>query len=109
MGDVVVKWPDGSKVVVYAAGPGGYVVFTAAPDLVGTLKGLLTAAEPETEQSLASGDEVLIGGNGRRYVLDPSTTSGFRTLYREFAPTWQITQKESLFTYPRGKSTSSYV
>ena len=110
VGDVVVKWPDGSKAVVYAAGPGGYVVFTAAPDLVGTLKGLLTAvAEPEGTRGLATGYEVLIGGNGRRYVLDPSTTSGFRVLYREFAPTWQITQKESLFTYLRGKNTSSYI
>ena len=110
VGDVVVKWPDGSKAVVYAAGPGGYVVFSAAPDLVGTLKGLLTAvAEPEGTRGLATGDEVLIGGNGRHYVLDPSTTSGFRTLYREFAPTWQITPKESLFTYLRGKSTSSYI
>ena len=29
VGDVVVRWPDGSKAVVYAAGIGGYVVFTA--------------------------------------------------------------------------------
>ena len=110
VGNVVVRWPDGSKAVVYAAGPGGYVVFSAAPDLVGRLRGLLTAvAEPEGEHGLPAGDEVLIGGNGERYVLNPSTTTGLRTLYRKFAPTWQITQKDSLFTYHKGKSTSSYI
>ena len=110
VGDVVVKWPDGSKAVVYDAGIGGYVVFTAAPDLAGKLKGLLTAvAEPEGAPGIPDGDEVLIGGNGKRYVVNALATAPSRTLYREFAPTWQITQQESLFTYPPGKSTSSYI
>jgi len=108
--DVVVKWPGGSKVVIYDSGTGGYVVFTAAPDLVGKLSGLLSAvAEPQGGRGLPPGDEVLLGGNGRLYVVNPTTTSGFRTMYRQFAPTWQITAKESLFTYARGKSTSSYI
>ncbi len=29
-------------------------------------------------------------------------------LYHEFGPSWRLTQKESLFTYARGKSTRSY-
>jgi hypothetical protein len=110
VGDVVVQWPGGSKAVIYYSGTGGYVVFTAAPDLVGKLTGLLTAvAEPEGGRGLPSGDEVLLGGNDRLYAINPTTTSGFRTMYSEFAPTWQITAKESLFTYARGKTTRSYI
>ena len=110
VGDVVVKWPDGSKAVIYAAGIGGYVVFTAAADLAGKLKGLLTAvAKPEGAHGIPDGDEVLIGGNGKQYVVNTNATSPPPTLYREFGPSWQITPRESLFTYPRGKSTSSYI
>jgi len=107
VGDVVVKWPDGSKAVIYAAGIGGYVVFTAAADLAGKLKGLLTAvAKPEGAHGIPDGDEVLIGGNGKQYVVNTNATSPPPTLYREFGPSWQITPRESLFTYPRGKSTA---
>ena len=110
VGDVVVRWPDGSKAVVYAAGIGGYVVFTAAGDLTGQLKGLLTAvAEPEGAPGIPAGDEVLIGGNGTRYVVNTYATSPSRALYEQFGPSWQVTPQESLFTYPRGKSTSSYI
>jgi hypothetical protein len=42
-------------------------------------------------------------------VLDPNTMAGFRTLYRSFAPTWEITSGTSLFAYGRGKSTRSYL
>ena len=109
-GDVVVKWPDGSKLVAYDAGTGGFNIFTAAADLAGKLKGLLMAvAQPLGAPGIPSGDEVLIGGNGKRYVVNTLTTSGMRTLYREFAPTYQITPKGSLFTYRPGKTTSSYV
>ena len=110
VGDVVVKWPDGSKAVVYAAGIGGYVVFTAPPALAGKLTGLLSAvAEPEDAPGLPTGDEVLIGGNGKHYLVNTGTTLPSSALYREFAPSWQIAPKESLFTYPRGKRTSSYI
>jgi hypothetical protein len=109
-GDVVVKWPDGSKLVAYDAGTGGFNIFTAAADLAGKLRGLLMAvAQPLGAPGNPSGDEVLIGGNGKRYVVDTLTTSGWRTLYREFAPTWQITPEESLFSYRSGKTTSSYI
>ncbi len=108
-GDVIVKWPDGSEADVYADFLGENVTFTSAPYLVGKLTGLLTAdATPEVKPGVTSTKEVLIGGNGKRYTFDASTKSGFLTLYRDFAPSWQITQAESLFTYSPGKSTRSY-
>ena len=109
-GDVIVKWPDGSEADVYADFLGENVTFTSAPYLVGKLAGLLTAdATPEAKPGVTSTNEVLIGGNGKRYSFDPSTKSGFLTLYKGFAPSWQVTQGQSLFTYSRGKSTRSYV
>lgn len=51
---------------------------------------------------------MLIGGDGHRYVIDPTTTAGFKTLYGPFADSWRVTPKTSLFTYPKGKSTRSY-
>ncbi len=109
-GDVIVKWPDGSEADVYADFLGENVTFTSAPYLVGKLTGLLTAdATPKVKPGVTSANEVLIGGNGKRYTFDPSTKSGFSTLYKDFAPSWQITQKQSLFTYLPGKSTRSYV
>ncbi|HXR22081.1 MAG TPA: VWD domain-containing protein [Acidimicrobiales bacterium] len=109
-GDVIVKWPDGSEADVYTDFLGENVTFTSAPYLVGKLTGLLTAdATPEVKPGVTSTKEVLIGGNGKRYTFDASTKSGFLTLYRDFAPSWQITQAESLFTYSPGTSTRSYV
>ena len=52
--------------------------------------------------------ETLIGGDGRRYVIDPTTTAGFKALYGPFAATWHVTRRTSLFSYPKGKSTTSY-
>jgi hypothetical protein len=105
-GDIFVKWPDGCTAAIETF-PGGLNVFFGAPrrlvaDLHGLLNSVLTGASP-----LAT-DTVLLGGNGKRYVVDPSTTSGFRTIYRSFAPSWAITERNSLFTYPSGKRTSSY-
>lgn len=42
-------------------------------------------------------------------MLDPDTVAGFRTLYGSFAPTWEITPRTSLFTYPSRKSPRSYL
>jgi hypothetical protein len=83
------------------------VAFSTPSRLAGRLSGLLTA--DATSRSTPPGHEALVGGNGRRYVLDPNTMAGSRTLYRSFAPTWEITPRTSLFTYPRGKTTRSYL
>lgn len=52
--------------------------------------------------------ETLLGGDGHRYVVDPTTLAGFKTLYGPFADSWRVTPKSSLFTYRKGKSTRSY-
>jgi hypothetical protein len=106
-GDIFVNWPDGCKAAIEDY-PGGLNVFFGAPRrLVGDLHGLLNSVV--TGASPLASDMVLLGGNGKRYLVDPATSSGFRTIYRSFAPSWAITKKGSLFTYASGKSPRSYL
>jgi hypothetical protein len=109
--DIIASWPDGSSLNIYADKLGENVVFTPPSPDIDTFSGLLTAwVAPKSAKSGPSpNSETLIGGNGHRYVLDPTTRVGFATLYGPFANSWRITAKTSLFTYPEGKSTSSYV
>lgn len=107
-GDVIVKWPDGSVADVFADYLGENVSFSAPPGVDG-LTGLLAAwVQPPHHSGAPSASEVLIGGNGRRYRLDPESKKGFHTLYTTFADSWRITPQGSLFTYPAGKNTGSY-
>jgi hypothetical protein len=106
-GDIFVKWPDRCSAAIESF-PGGLNVFFGAPQpLVEGLHGLLNSVV--TGASPLATDTVLIGGNGKRYLVDPSTNSGFRTIYSSFAPSWAVTEKDSLFTYPPGKNPSSYL
>ena len=106
-GDIFVKWPDGCSAAIETF-PGGLNLFFGAPQsLVGGLHGLLNSVVPGA--SPLATDTVLIGGNGKRYLVDPSTNSGFRTIYGSFAPSWAVTEKDSLFTYLPGKNASSYL
>ena len=106
-GDIFVKWPDGCTAAIESF-PGGLNLFFGAPQsLVGGLHGLLNSVV--TGASPLATDTVLLGGNGTRYLVDPTTNSGFRTIYRSFAPSWAVTPKDSLFTYPSGKSPISYL
>ena len=107
----IASWPDGSSLNVYADQYGENVIFTPPPPGVDTFSGLLTAwVAPKSGTSAPNpNSETLIGGDGHRYVLDPRTRAGFATLYGPFAKSWRITSKASLFTYPKGKSTNSYV
>ncbi len=106
-GDIFVKWPNGCTAAIESF-PGGLNLFFGAPQsLVGGLHGLLNSVVPGA--SPLATDTVLIGGNGKRYLVDPTTNSGFRTIYGSFAPSWAITKSASLFTYPPGKNPSSYL
>jgi len=107
--DAVVMWPNGSKADVFADELGENVTFTAAPSLLGHLTGLLTAVATPTKAERRGTDLTLIGGNGSRYTINPSTKDGFRTEYQQFGPSWQVTAKQSLFTYARHKTTRSYI
>lgn len=106
-GDIFVKWPDRCTAAIESF-PGGLDIFFGAPQrLVGSLHGLLNSVV--TGASPLATDMVLVGGNGKRYVVDPASNSGFRTIYRSFAPSWAITKRGSLFTYPPGKRPRSYL
>jgi hypothetical protein len=106
-GDIFVKWPNGCTAAIESF-PGGLNLFFGAPEsLAGGLHGLLNSVVPGA--SPLATDTVLIGGNGKRYLVDPTTNSGFRTIYGSFAPSWAVTENDSLFTYPPGKNPGSYL
>jgi hypothetical protein len=42
-------------------------------------------------------------------LLDRAEQAYFDQLYKEFANSWRVKQEESLFDYPPGKTTESYV
>ena len=106
-GDVFVKWRNGCTAAIESF-PGGLNMFFGAPQsLVGSIHGLLNSVVPGA--SPLATDTVLIGGNGKRYLVDPTTGSGFRTIYGSFAPSWAVTKDDSLFTYPPGNNPGSYV
>ena len=107
---VIVTWPDGTEALLSpgAIGPGYEdgvdVALKVAPARVGHLTGLLGDA------GTADGTE-LVGRNGRRYsyqIANPDTPAEFALLYKSFGRSWRISQRNSLFVYPRGKDTNSY-
>ena len=109
-GDLVVSWPDGSSLDVFADTYGANATFTPPDVGVDHLTGLLSAWwQPALGTAPASATaKTLLGGNGHRYIIDPTTTAGFHTLYGPFAASWHVTPATSLFTYPKGKTTASY-
>jgi len=109
-GDLVVSWPDGSSLDVFADSYAENATFTPPRAGVDNLSGLLSAwwiPKPGAAPSSLT-SETLIDGNGHHYVIDPTTTAGFKALYGPFAATWHVTKRTSMFSYPKGKSTSSY-
>ena len=107
---VIVTWPDGTEALLSPGARGkGYedgvdVSLKVARARIGHLTGLLGDA------GTANGTE-LEGGNGRRYsseIVNPDTSAEFALLYKSFAKSWRIRQRDSLFVYPRGKDTNSY-
>ena len=42
-------------------------------------------------------------------MITGTSTRDLRIRYREFGASWRITQRQSLFVYPRGKSTRSFL
>ncbi|HTX00945.1 MAG TPA: hypothetical protein VMD59_19340, partial [Acidimicrobiales bacterium] len=118
-GEVTVRWPDGSEATVAttltralsartACNTGRSLWVTlAVPRLqFGHLAGLLGQAGPVAGSSLR-------GGNGVAYPIgeleDPSASAhDFDVVYRQFGPSWRVSQVESLFAYPRGLTTASY-
>ncbi|MGO8877309.1 MAG: hypothetical protein ACLQNG_16280, partial [Acidimicrobiales bacterium] len=114
-----VTWPDGTAVSVFSGESGAIahetitcngsdeidMVVKVAPSRAGHLEGLLgDPGEPFDE---------LVGGNGALYSLDQlaapwESVQDFDVLYHQFAQSWRITQRSSLFYYPQGTSTATF-
>ena len=110
--DIAVKWPDGTEVDIAASKLGEDVTLVPPTAGVDTFSGML-AAQVVTRESTTSNhsppSQTLLGSDGHRYVIDPTTAAGFRTLYGPFATSWRVTKSTSLFRYGKGKSTSSFL
>jgi hypothetical protein len=101
-GNIVVTWPDGTQAQLWGVGPWGvaYLVQPAAAR-AGHLAGLLGAFNGDPGH--------LTGRDGRVYAVSTlEGKRGFDLKYHHFGESWRISQAQSLFTYPRGKSTASY-
>ncbi len=102
---VELAWPDGSRARVWPIESFGVaILFAPAHSLNGKLAGLLGNFG-------GSSGAPLVGRDGRRYPAelitgDGPTSSAAR--YGLFGESWRVRQRGSLFTYPRGKNTSSY-
>jgi von Willebrand factor type D domain len=103
--DFDVTWPDGSELDVVASALGENDTFVPPTPGLDHFSGLLTAVTKAKQ----AGPQVYLAGDGKQYTIDPTTRSGFKTLYGPFADSWRVTKQTSLFTYAKGKSTSSYV
>jgi hypothetical protein len=108
---VRVTWPDGSQVVVLPAGGYGALDAMVQPgtDLRGHVAGLLgDAGVPATREFTSP--------SGHRFPAKLVTGISFgkrparRVLgvVNRFSDDWRLTQHESLFVYPHGKTTRSY-
>jgi hypothetical protein len=102
-GEYTLTWRDGSFVTV---SPWNYygadVVVHAAKDRRHHLAGLLgpySGGKPASD---------FVGRTGIHYRASDQGQLPFGVLYGEYGNSWRITQKQSLFVYPRGKGTRSY-
>jgi hypothetical protein len=109
-GDIVVTWPDGSQLDVFADRFAENATFTPPAAGVDSFSGLLSAfvLPRGIKKTATTSFETLLGGDGHSYVVNPLTSAGFKLLYGPFADSWRVTTKASLFTYRKGKSTSSF-
>jgi hypothetical protein len=104
-GEVTVSWPDRSRAELNTLNPDGINAINLyfSPAQPTKVAGLTTALVADTDGMLT-----LTGGNGQRFEIDPETTAGFHAFYGRFASSWRITQAQSLFSCPPGKSTHFY-
>jgi RHS repeat-associated protein len=98
-GEVVVGWPDGSRLTVTRLGTTLNFGFVPSPAVGPTLLGLLGSEDGNPANDLTTRDGV---------VLRP-TDPAFKTkLYDPFGNSWRISQAESLFDYQAGESTATF-
>jgi hypothetical protein len=103
-----ITWPDGTIARVFnAAGLGSGVLDVSvalAQDQLGHVSGLLGNAG-------VPGAKEFPGPSGHLYplsVFSGTSPHDLKIRYDSYGNSWRITQRESLFRYPRGESTRSY-
>ena len=108
---VIVRWSDGTRADVFSIGDEGVnIAVMPSPRRAGLLRGLLGADDDNV-------DDDFIGRNGERYNAKKIQSVGLlvnsaaqvRIVLGGFGRSWRITQRESLFVYPPGKNTRSYL
>jgi hypothetical protein len=108
---VLVTWRDGTKATVLSIGDEGVNIFvTPSRKRAGLLAGLLGNDDGDP-------DNDYVGRGGHRF--DATTIDGVgllihsrrdvRIVLGPFGRSWRITQRQSLFVYPPGKTTRSYL
>jgi hypothetical protein len=98
-GEVIVTWPDGSRLTVTRLGSTLSFGFEPSPAVGPTLHGLLGSRDGNPANDLTTRAGV---------VLSP-TDPAFKTkLYDPFGNSWRISQAESLFDYQPGESTATF-
>ena len=105
---VMVRWPDGTRATLFNGGTVGVfpavdLDITLARDQFAHVTGLLG------NWGVPASDE-FVGANGRHFpqTMTYDSPSNYKIRYGEFGNSWRIRQSQSLFRYPRGKSTRSY-
>jgi hypothetical protein len=105
---VTVAWPDGTRVVISSYLPVGVVLgniaVTLAHDRLGHVAGVFGDWG-------GSASREFVSRGGRPYppdVITGTTKHDLKVRYGSFGASWRITQRQSLFDYPGGKSTRSY-
>ncbi|MEH1953547.1 VWD domain-containing protein [Nostoc sp.] len=123
-GNYVMSAPTGEKVLV--SSNGSYLNISPVVDnRAGKYSGLLgnVNGNPKDDLQVRDGSNVLevrstygdvnkvLNQVGLRLpgALDRAEKVYFDQLYKEFANSWRVKQKESLFDYPAGKTTKSYL
>ena len=98
-GQVVLTWPDGSRLTVTLVGNILNYGFDPSSAVGPTLRGLLGSADGNPANDLTGRDGV---------VLSQSDPAYLTKLYEPFGNSWRISQAESLFDYQPGESTATF-
>ena len=108
---VVIAWSDGTVARVLSIGSEGVnLAMRPTPDRAGLLTGLLG-------NDNGNDADDFVGRGGHRYspnvfhriAFFGGPRSAERVVYGQFGKSWLITQRASLFVYPPGKTTRSYL
>ncbi|WP_203687854.1 VWD domain-containing protein [Catellatospora coxensis] len=98
-GDVELRWKDGSRLVIDPIGIWGLALSVEpAQAYAGKLEGLLGDFNGKSDDDVRPRGGTPLG-----------TQPTFAALYPAYADSWRVDAASSLFTYPAGKSTDSYV